>query len=213
MKHFQFADWVDYVRGVGSEKDRVSMDQHLLECAACESIVTKLRTFSATVAADRAFEPPQNVVRCARAIFTQFRPERVRSLPRLLTQLVEDPLRQPLPAGVRGNTRATRQALYQAGRAFVDLRIEQRPGNPNVVLVGQLLCPDHGAAAHLPVVLTSGTRVLTMTTSNDHGEFQFEYVPAGQMRLHIPVEHGTRRMEISLNRLMPKSGRNQAVEQ
>lgn len=213
MTHYEFADWLDYVRGLGDARERVAMDQHLLDgCTSCESMMAALKTFAVAFVADRAFEPPENVVRCARAIFHQCQPERVRSLPRLLTRLVEDTLRQPLPAGVRGNIRSARQALYQAGRAFVDLRIEQRPGHRQVVLVGQLLCPRDGAAAHLPVVLTSGSQVLVTTLSNAHGEFQMEYVPTGQMRLHIPVEEGTRRIEISLNRLMPKATRTRAVE-
>jgi hypothetical protein len=214
MKHYLFAHWVDYVRGLGEARSRAAMEQHLRDgCERCRTTVGALRELASNLAADARFEPPANVVRCARALFTQFKPERVRSLPRMLARLVQDTLREPLPAGVRGNVRGSRQVLYQAGEVFVDLRLEQRPGDPEVVLVGQLLCPDEAATrAAQPIVLTSGQKVLRTAACNEHGEFQMEYAPAGQMRLHIPVEDGSRRVEISLNRLMPGPRRGRAAE-
>jgi hypothetical protein len=91
---------------------------------------------------------------------------------------------------------------------FVDVRLEQRPGQSAVALVGQLLRSGSAgtAVARWPVVLTSGRSVLMTTASNEHGEFHLEYQPAGQMRLHIPVEDGLSRIEIELNALMPNAG-------
>jgi hypothetical protein len=59
--------------------------------------------------------------------------------------------------------------------------------------------------ARRSVVLTSGREVLTTTVSNEHGEFHLEYDPAGQVRLHIPVEEGARQIEIALNPLLPRA--------
>lgn len=209
MTHYEFAEWLDYVRGLGDTAKRAAMQDHLLDgCQECRGTLAALETFAGAVAADQAFEPPAHVVRRARALFAQLRPERVRTLPRILARLVEDTFRQPLPAGVRANVRSARQALYQAGRIFVDLRVEQRPGNREVVVVGQVLRPDREEAdAQQPVVLTAGSDVLTTAVCNAYGEFHLECAPAARMRLHIPVEEGTRRVEISLNRLLPRPGR------
>jgi anti-sigma factor ChrR (cupin superfamily) len=209
MTHYEFAEWLDYARGLGDAAAREAMQAHLLDgCQECRSTLAALEAFAGAVVADVAFEPPADVVRCAHALFAQLRPERVRSLPRILARLVEDTFRQPLPAGVRANVRSARQALYQAGRVFVDLRVEQRPGNREVVVVGQVLRPGREeTGTHQPVVLTAGSDVLTTAVCNDYGEFHLECAPAARMRLHIPVEEGTKRVEISLNQLMPRSGR------
>lgn len=206
MIHYDTADWVDYLRGLGEPSHRVAMSQHLRNgCRSCRSTLGRLAAVARHVAADEAFEPPESALRFARALFSQFRPERVCALPRLLARLVQDSLREPLPVGVRGNERASRQALYEAGTMFVDLRLEQRPGRSAVALVGQLLCADDPcvAVARRPVVLTSGPTVLSATASNEHGEFHLDYEPDGVMRLHIPVDEGSRRIEIMLNPLTP----------
>lgn len=207
MIHYDMADWVDYLRGLGEPGGRAEMNEHLRGCVTCQDTLARLTALALRVEADEAFEPPPSAVRRARAVFTQFQPERVCDLPRLLARLVQDSFREPLLAGIRGNERASRQALYEAGRVVVDLRLEQRPGQSAVVLVGQLLYPDEPRAlvAKRPIVITSGRQVLGTTASNEHGEFHLEYEPAGQVRLHIPVEEGTRRVEIALNRLMPRS--------
>jgi hypothetical protein len=212
MKHYEIAEWLDFARGVGDQRVRSAMARHVREgCQRCGAIASGLERLGSALAADARFEPPADVVRCARAVFSRFQPAQVVGLPRLLSRLVQDSLNQPLPVGVRGTARASRRALFQAGELFVDLRLEQRPGQPGVTLVGQLLSPDpKGAGApRRPVVLTSGRRVVWTTATNDHGEFEFEYLPAGQMRLHIPVDEGARRLEISLNGLMPRAGRRE----
>jgi hypothetical protein len=209
MKHYELTEWVDFVRGLGDARSRADMEEHRQACRACREACSTLERVALAAAADQAFEPPDWVVRRARAVASQRRPEHMCALPRLLVRLVRDGLQQPLAAGVRGNARAARQSLLEAGGIYVDLRVEQLPGRPAVVLVGQLLCPGNGnsasALARQPVVLTSGDEVLAATASNEHGEFHLEYVPADRMRLHIPVEDGTRRIEIRLNRLAPRA--------
>lgn len=209
MRHHDTHDWIDYLRGLVGPDRRAAMEAHLREgCDACRDTVDCLAALARTVAEDEAFEPPPHVLRCARALFSQFRPERVRALPRLLARLVQDSLLDPVPAGIRGNEAASRQLLYEASGIYIDLRLEQRRGQACVALVGQLLGREGlgEPIARRPIVLTSGREVVSVVGSNEHGEFHIEYVPAGQMRLHIPVEAGARRIEIGLNALMPRSG-------
>jgi hypothetical protein len=211
MTHHDMSDWIDYLRGVAEPARRAAMDAHLREgCRACEELLADLRTLAVALAADEALEPPAHVVRWARAVFTRVRPESVCALPRVLARLVHDSLAEPLPAGVRGGDPASRQALFEAGDTFVDLRVERRPGQAAVALVGQLLREHRGdgvggglAMDGRPVVLTADGTILAATASNEHGEFHFEYVPEGRMRLHIPVGDRLARIEIPLNGLTP----------
>ncbi len=209
MRHHDTNDWIDYLRGLVGPDRQAAMEAHLREgCDACRDTVDRLAALARAVAEDEAFEPPPHVVRCARALFSQFRPERVRALPRLLARLVQDSLRDPVPAGIRGDESASRQFLYEANGIYLDLRLEQRRGQASVALVGQLLGREGPGEPieRRPIVLTSGREVVSMVGSNEHGEFHIEYVPAGQMRLHIPVEAGARRIEIGLNALLPRVG-------
>jgi anti-sigma factor RsiW len=210
MRHHDIAEWIDYVRGLGDPDLRIEMEAHLRAgCPACRETVTGLESLSAELLADEAYEPPPGAVRCARALFSRFHAESVRRLPRVLARLVQDSLGEPLPAGVRGNERASRQALYEVGNLYVDLRVEQRPGRSSVEIVGQMLRREATGepAWRRPVVLTSGRRVLACVASNEHGEFHFDGVPAGQVRIHIPVDDGSRQIEIALGPLMASAGR------
>lgn len=210
MTHHGMAEWIDYLRGLGDEDTRGAMERHLKDgCEACRATVAGLASLSRALKADEAFEPPPGAVRRARAVFSQFRPERVGRLPGVVARLLQDSVGEPLPAGVRGNERASRQALYEAGDMYIDVRIEQRPGQSSVTLVGQLLRLGAGCepAKRRPIVLTSGRSVLASAASNEHGEFHFDCVPLRQMRLHIPTDDGSEQIEIALGPLMPPSGR------
>lgn len=206
MNHYDLADWIDYLRGLGLADSRAAMDRHLHGCAECQSALAALSTVSRHVRTDARFDPPDRATRYARAVFAQFRPERVSRLPRLVACLLQDSFRQPLPAGVRGNGRTSRQVLFGAGGILVDLRIEQHPGDPVVALVGQLMSADRSTSTPRGclIVLTSGREVVTTITGNEYGEFHLEYIPAGRMRLHIPIDDGTRQIEISLDRLLSR---------
>jgi hypothetical protein len=207
MKHYDLADWVDYSRGLGAEPVRAAMERHVSDgCRSCLSIRAAADQITKVMATERAFEPPEGVIRQARAIFARFRPAHVFSLPRILARLVEDSLGHLQPVGVRGHGRCTRRALYRADDVVVDLRIEQRPGQTAVALVGQWLPGDDARApmAPRPVVLTAGRRILMTTATNVHGEFHLEYEPAGRMQLHIAAADGQRRIQISLAGLHPE---------
>lgn len=206
--HFDIGEWADFVRGVAKPAHRASMEAHLSSgCRACRSTVDLLRQIVAITAAEAQYQPPASAVRCAKAILALQRPEKMRRLPRLLTRLVYDTFREPLPAGARAQRQITQQALYEAGDFSLDLMVEHERGAAEFSLVGQIAHRKEPTkpVAGVPVFLMASGKTVARTVSNQFGEFHMDCQPQEGLQLHVPVVHdGGRRIEVSLNRLMPK---------
>jgi hypothetical protein len=205
MKHFNIWQWADYARGLADDGDRSAMDAHLASgCARCARTAGTFRSVTAVAGGEGGCEPPEHAIRYAQAIYSLFRPETT-SLPRLLARLVHDSMREPLPAGIRAQSRLSRHALFEAGSYYLDLQLElQRPSGP-VTLVGQL-ADRHNPAAHsaVPVWLMQQKSVVASTLCDRFGEFQLEYTPSRDLRLCVPLREMNKRLEIPLNRLTPE---------
>ncbi len=203
MKRFDITQWANFVRGLGSPADQKAMQAHLNSgCRSCRRTAAILRYVAKAAATDAQYEVPDYAVRCARAIFTLQQPEKVQILPRILARLVYDSFREPLPAGVRGQQRLSRQALYDAGDFRLDLRLEHSRGSPHVALIGQIenRKDPTRCVSSVPVLLASGKEIIARTISNEFGEFHLDYLPRTHLRLYIPVLHEAgRRIEVPLN--------------
>jgi len=204
MSHFEGGQWVDYVRGLVREHERLAMTAHLLSpCGKCRKRVDLLDKFAAIAAEERRYEVPAHVIRGVRAVYSLQRPERVYVLPRIVGRLVYDSFKEPLPVGVRSRHRLSRQALYQAEHYSLDLRLERHHGSAGVMLVGQVANEREPAnpPANLPVFLMSGKRIVARTFSNTYGEFQLEYMPARHLRLYIQANQELgQRIEVPMGR-------------
>ena len=116
MKHFEASEWVDLVRGLAGERDRITMESHLSSgCKKCRRIVSILRKVKDVFGSESLYRAPEDAVRMAMVVFALQRPERVHILPNILARLRYDSFQEPLPAGVRSHCRLSRQALYEAG--------------------------------------------------------------------------------------------------
>src|SRR5712691_2049142 len=178
MKHFEFAEWTDFVRGLVEESARVAMEGHLASgCRKCRHTADLLRKAAVAARSDSRVQVPEYAVRFARAIFILQLPEKVRLLPRAPARLLYDCFREPLPAGVRTQQRLSRHALYQAGDYSLDLRLENERGSSRLALVGQIENCNHPEkrVSNVPVLLVSGKQILAQVVSNSLGEFQMEY--------------------------------------
>lgn len=201
MTHFEIGDWTDFARGCAAKADRVVMEAHLARCPSCRATVDLLERVVVTVRADGLHEPPANVVRCARAISALQRPRAAGGWS--VARLVYDSLRQPLPAGIRADTRAARHAVFDTGELSVELRMERELDQPLMRLVGQLtdrVDPDRLLTAS-PVLLMAREDVVAHAVSNRFGEFQMDYPPARDLRLCIALALPHPRVEVSLNQL------------
>ena len=208
MSHFDTGDWTDFARGCAADADRAAMQAHLAGgCRRCRATVDLLQRIDVAVRADRLHEPPANVVRCAKAISALQRPREIGGW--RAARLVFDSLREPLPAGIRADTRAPRHAVFETGDLSIELRVEREQDPPRIRLVGQLTHradPDRSLTAS-PVLLLARHDVVAHAVSNRFGEFQMDYPPARDLRLCIALPPPDQRVEVSLNQLAGPPGR------
>jgi len=206
VKHYDINAWTDYVRRVGDVTKREEMSQHLgTGCSKCQGVVSFLTKLAAVTASDTV-TVPDSVMHNAKAIFALRQPEKV-SLVSAVAKLVYDSFSEPLPAGVRGHQRVTRQAMYEAGDYCVDLRMEHERGGALVTLVGQVASrkdPAQGIGG-TPVMLMAGKEVVARASCNQFREFQMEYLPQQHIRLHVPVTAENRWIEVRLGELSPEN--------
>lgn len=203
MKHFEIHEWADYVRGLGSESIRTAMKQHLdAGCRRCQDVVFTFEKLVSTIVGDRSPEVPDHVVHMAEALFALHRPEKV-TFAHKVASLVHDSFRTPLPAGVRSQRGASRQALYHAGDFCVDVRIEHERGARTVSLTGQLANTKQPEMTlrDVPVSLISGRQLVALARTNEFGEFQLQYEPKGRVRLHLPIKPVGQWIEVPLGDL------------
>lgn len=206
MKHFSIGQWADFVRDLGEPFPVAAMKAHLSSgCRRCEQAVSALRDVAMTARSDADYQPPEQAIRHAHAIFSLHQPEKV-SFPRMVARLVHDSLRAPLPVGLRSQDRLGRHALYQAGSYYLDVQLEHQPRSGLVSLIGQIANRDEPATmtADLPVWLMERNGVVAGALCNSFGEFQLDYAPARDLRLEVLLPQTKRRLHVSLNRLSPE---------
>ena len=204
MNHVDIHRWIDCVRGLVGESERAAAEAHALSCASCRRTSAVLGGFASVVRAEEAYEVPPPVVQRALDIFDASA-RQPRGLTRLLTRLVYDSRREPLPAGVRSANRSS-QVLYEADEFALDLQINQEyltreGGVQRLILVGQIANRREPGVdmSGRPVLLLCGREVAARTLSNDLGEFHLESEPRRRMRLQVWVG-GDRKIEIPVSR-------------
>jgi len=102
-------------------------------------------------------------------------------------RLVFDSFVQPLADGVRSAQISDHRLLYESGDVLVDLSLEPRGDSQRVRLMGQILDPAGPQLRSAPVVLQGQTEPIETSTTNQLGEFQFDFDPRPDLRLEIGV--------------------------
>jgi len=203
MSHFDINDWTDFARGCATGPDRAQMQAHLEDgCRRCRATVDLLQRVVVAVRADGLYEPPPDIVRCAKAISALQRPRATARGEWSVARLIYDSMREPLPAGIRAETRASRHAVFEAGSLFIDLRLEREQAQMR--LVGQLTHREDPTRFPMasPVLLLGRRDVVAHAVSNQFGEFQMNYPPVRDLRLCIALpDHPASRVEVSLNQI------------
>jgi DNA-binding response OmpR family regulator len=104
-------------------------------------------------------------------------------------RLVFDSFLQPLADGVRSAQIPDHRLLYESGDVMVDLSLEPGRDTQRVRLIGQILDPAKPGPQlrSAPVVLQGQTEPIETSTTNELGEFQFDFDPRPDLRLEIGV--------------------------
>jgi len=216
MKHYGFAQWVDFARGFVPPEHRREMQNHLAGgCAHCQDILDFCNRLSGTCDRITRSVVPDDLTGKAWNIFPVRPPERLRRVQQIVAELVYDSFLVPSPAGLRSTWQVGWQGLFHAGDCSVDLRVEPELRSSKASLVGQI--SDHVAPANamndIPVCIRSGKLVVAETRSNRFGEFQMDYEQQARLQLCIYLDGGSKCIQVPLKLLKsdrPSSGARQS---
>ncbi len=107
-----------------------------------------------------------------------------------VARLVLDTFLQPLPAGIRYSQQFDiRQLVYEAESLTADIAFERPPDSTRTTLLGQLMRTNEPQILMngVPVVLKSPKGPLGVRTTNEVGEFAFEFQNERSVSLEVEV--------------------------
>ncbi len=166
------------------------MQQHLQSgCSDCRHAERMYRTMAEFLSAEPAYTPPASATRFVVGAMAWARPGKRRMvLAEWLGGL------QPVAAGLRSGAAEARHAAFMAGDWIVDIRLEPAarsvPASPlGGQISGQVLhaTDPQCAAADAPVSIRQRRRVLEVTSTNPHGEFQFALPTGAGPESHLAI--------------------------
>jgi DNA-binding response OmpR family regulator len=128
-------------------------------------------------------------------------------------RLVLDSFLQPLPAGVRYSLQlSARKLLYESGGLMADLSLEPQENSQRITLVGQVLdaAEPKRRLASLSLVLQGRAGPIAVASTNESGEFQFDFDSEPGVRLEIGVKENH---WVSLDLPDPKGALQETTEE
>lgn len=186
MKHFSEESWADFARNLVARGTKMTMQQHIDDgCTKCANVLNTWQIVHSIGQAESALTPPTDVVRVVKSQFAPIAPEKS-----LGFRLLFDSGLAPVPAGMRGSV-AARQFLYETDEYYIDLRVEALRVEPHrqahqAALVGQVLSRrGKRAAPGLAVLLQDGKQPIAETSTNQFGEFQFEFDATNSLSISV----------------------------
>lgn len=189
MRHFSSEQWADFVRDVVGAHEKAAMQAHLeTGCNQCSDEVKAWTRVREAAMRERSYQPPESVVRMAKALAAiNARPSR-----RPIAQLLFDSFQMPALAGVRAAAAGPRQMLYGIGDYRIDIRIEPKPEGDVITMVGQILISEEPAraASRVYVSLVRGRDVLATAETNEYGEFELQCELPSGLKLHVAPPEG-----------------------
>ena len=170
------------------------MQEHVENgCQQCARELSRWQRVRQLAAAEASYQPPQEAVRIAKAVFTGSRWAREGTRTSSLIELLFDSFLQPALEGVRSGRNTMRRLLYRADPFEVDLQIEAQSSGRSVVVTGQLfdLRRQGAVAPNVPVVLSNLHGRTVETTTNQLGEFREVIEDSGDLELTFQQDSET----------------------
>jgi hypothetical protein len=200
-EHFSSPQWVDLVRGLLSEDTKTEMDQHLRTgCEECREALAAWSGFATFAEAERAFQPPRDVVRVVKTYLASQQVREGRTMtrqrplwagPSMLATLVFDSL-QASPAGIRAGSGYSRHLLFEAHSMAIDLHIETASKAGWFLLAGQIADSSRPDQSPRPIEmsLVQGDTEISTFRTNEFGEFQCTFDRRNDLTLLFALEGG-----------------------
>ncbi|HVH88869.1 MAG TPA: zf-HC2 domain-containing protein [Terriglobales bacterium] len=185
MKHIAQELLAAFVRQSLSAAEALSVREHLEQCHECAETARLFGEVIRVGSNEPAYEPPEGIVRTAKAYFEAQQHKAVKAG----FELLFDSVLQPMAAGVRASVASARQLLYRIGTVYVDMRVDSELNSERAALVGQMLDSAHPGhpVAGVPVILMDGRKNVASTISNNNGEFHLEFALKSNLRLSVSV--------------------------
>ena len=167
------------------------MERHLAQgCSDCARTVGLWRGLLDAANREAAFEPPNNILRHARALYSAFPPDgktglnlRVARLVHFGRQVLEGVRASPGPIGAH--------LLFREGTVLLDICVRPMHSSESVSLTGQVV--DSAQLDRLlgdrSVSVVCASNALAKTTTNEFGEFHLEFEPGEDLLLVIELEN------------------------
>ena len=189
MKHFTTEECIDFANQVISPSKKRAMEHHLAQgCKRCSAALSMWLQVQQIAAVEQNYQPPEGVVRLAKAAFTAAGAGREHAKSGSLIEVLFDSFLQPLAAGARSGASGTRQMLYRADPYEVHVNIEAKPEHRRIVITGQLhdfRNPD-APCGQVPVMISNLRGHAVQTLTNPAGEFCEEIKDSGDLELKFP---------------------------
>ena len=206
MQHYSLEEWADFARDVEVQGKKAAMQSHLdTGCRKCTKVYGLWRRVNEAARRESTYEPPETAVRTVKGLGVIHGTGKARRSSSPLAELLFDSFRDPLQAGVRSVTSTARQLLYGTGKYRIDVRMEPQVDSEKVAIVGQVLNASNPSkpSPPVPVILFKGSKILSVSETNNFGEFHLECDLNTDLKLHfrIPSE-----MEIWIPLVNPAHG-------
>lgn len=185
MKHYTTEEWIDFINKVTTSSSQLEMEEHLKAgCRRCQEDVSRWQRVQRAAGVEASYQPPNEVVRIAKAAFSVSGLTRERGASEGI-KILFDSLREPALAGVRSTGGGTRRVLCRADFFRIDLQIEAKPGGNNITVTGQLLDLRHPETVgrEVPVTVSNRKGRMVQATTNEFGEFHQEIENSGALEL------------------------------
>ncbi|HWC18894.1 MAG TPA: zf-HC2 domain-containing protein [Terriglobales bacterium] len=187
MKHIAQEILAAFVRESLSAKEGASVQAHLDQCPSCSESAELFRKVERIGTKDASYEPPDGIVRTAKAYFQTQRQKAPQG--KSAFELLFDSFAQPMVQGARASVASARQLLYRVGTVYVDMRVDSEQNSERAALVGQMLdsARPGNPVSGVPVILMDGRKSVASTISNNNGEFHLEFALKNNLRLSVTV--------------------------
>jgi hypothetical protein len=207
VNHYSTQEWIDFANEVATEARKMEMQQHLDSgCKRCADSVALWQQVRDGAAAEARYQPPDGLVRLAKAMFGARKgPESSEEV-----SLLFDSFAQPLLAGVRSSEASARQMLYSTGSFFLHLQISARADSGRVAVMGQLMNPLHPdeVFGEVSVVVSNRKGSSFRATTNQFGEFAGDVERSDYLEFQLPGKAG-KEIVVSLRGLSGNPGESQ----